>query len=153
MPDYKLGKIYQIVSPSHPEVPPYFGSTCQTLSIRMAKHRYKFKQGKGGSNKHLLCFDDAIILLIEDFPCENKEQLNAKEGAVMLAAIARSNKLIAGRTREQYRLDNVDRLKADQVQYRLENADKIKAKDAQYALENADKIKAYKAQYYLEHKK
>lgn len=101
MLNYKLGKIYKIVSPSHPEIPPYFGSTVQRLSVRMGEHRKNFKQGKSNSSKALMCFSDAIILLVEEFPCENKEQLHAREGQIMLEAIERSNIRIAGRSKAQ----------------------------------------------------
>lgn len=101
MLNYKLGKIYKIVSPSHPEIPPYFGSTVQRLSVRMGEHRKNFKQGKGNSSKALMCFPDAIILLVEEFPCENKEQLHAREGQIMLEAIERSNIRIAGRSKTE----------------------------------------------------
>jgi hypothetical protein len=102
MPNYKLGKIYKIVSPSHPEVPPYFGSTCQSLSMRMAGHRADFKRGKLGTSKKLMCFEDAIILLVEEYPCENREQLCTREGEIMINSVERSNKHIAGRTRAEY---------------------------------------------------
>jgi hypothetical protein len=102
MPNYKLGKIYKIVSPSHPEVPPYFGSTTRHLSERMAGHRSCFKTGKNKSSQALMCFDDAIILLVETFPCDNKEQLEAREGQVMLEAIERINLRIAGQSQVQH---------------------------------------------------
>jgi hypothetical protein len=93
MPDYQKSKIYQIVSPSHPEVPPYYGSTTQTLSSRMSGHKRKYKAGKGTTAKLILCYDDAIILLVENFPCKTKSELLKREGEIIKVSKC-CNKLI-----------------------------------------------------------
>ena len=79
--DYKNGKIYCIRNNINDEV--YVGSTTQSLSKRMVKHRSDAKC----RNKDLTIYktmnelgiDNFYIELIEEHPCENKEQLGKKE--------------------------------------------------------------------------
>ena len=80
--DYKNGRIYKITSDSTDKI--YIGSTCQSLSKRMTTHRENqkaFEKGKGTncSSYELITLGDAIITLIEDYPCERKEQLRMRE--------------------------------------------------------------------------
>lgn len=84
MPDYLLGKTYRLVhKPTSQTI--YVGSTCDSLSRRLANHRttskqkreipiYKWVAGNGG-------WDDISIVLIQDEPCDNREQLLRAERA------------------------------------------------------------------------
>ena len=77
MPDYSKGKIYKITSSGGL---PYIGSTIQKLSQRMAEHkRDKTDIIKKCSSTLHTNQDDCVITLIEDYPCENKEQLLSRE--------------------------------------------------------------------------
>lgn len=112
MPDYSKGKIYKIWSPSTGLT--YIGSTCQTLAVRLAGHVYRKKYYDAGKKAFLTSFkvlecDDYRIDLIEEYPCENKMQLNKREGEVILATEC-VNKVVAGRTLKQYREANKDRI-------------------------------------------
>lgn len=82
MPDYKLSKIYAIRS--HQTDLIYIGSTTQSLAVRLAEHKRDIKNRIGKrqpcSSKEILKYEDVYIELIEEYPCENKEQLNKKEG-------------------------------------------------------------------------
>ena len=85
MADYIQGKIYKIVSDECDAV--YYGSTVKTLMERWQKHKYNFKSWKkiGGSmcasfklfDEHGI--DNFRIELVEDYPCDNDEQLRMKE--------------------------------------------------------------------------
>lgn len=81
---YKRGKIYLIRS-DQSGLPPYYGSTTMTLSQRMGQHRAHMRQydnGKHVSNCasfQLLQFPDVKIVLVEDSPCDRREQLLARE--------------------------------------------------------------------------
>jgi len=82
MPNYQNGKIYKIWAPSTDKV--YIGSTCVSLSQRLAKHREAMKlhtEGKYGftTSYEILEYPDARIELVEYFPCNSKEELNARE--------------------------------------------------------------------------
>jgi len=84
MPDYSKGRIYRIVSPSHPE-DVYYGSTIQTLGVRMCGHRKLYiKRPNTCSSSDVLRHGDAVIILVEDFPCQSVEELRAREGYYVL---------------------------------------------------------------------
>ena len=80
--DYQKGKIYKVVSDSTNSV--YIGSTCSPLSVRMAGHRNDYRKWKNGKYNYVTSFDllkneDCHIVLLESYPCNNKEELFAKE--------------------------------------------------------------------------
>jgi len=85
MPDYKQGKIYKIVSDKCDVV--YYGSTTLTLMERWKIHKSKFNAWKKGKRDKYACFkyfdeygiDNFRIELLEDYPCDNDEQLRMKE--------------------------------------------------------------------------
>ena len=66
----------------------YIGSTCEELSQRMARHRSKYTQylkGKTYRNTVFTIFDEfdvenCKIEWIEDYPCNSKKELEAREG-------------------------------------------------------------------------
>ena len=80
MPDYSKAKIYKILNDVDDDV--YVGSTCQPLSVRMAGHRCY--SGTSPLKLYHKMRDIGVhhfyIELIEETPCENKEQLRAREG-------------------------------------------------------------------------
>jgi hypothetical protein len=83
--DYSKGKQYKIISnnPNFNKKHTYYGSTTQTLSLRMTVHRSDYKTRKG-SCASVLLFDmygieTCIIVLIELYPCSCVEELVARE--------------------------------------------------------------------------
>lgn len=77
--DYTQGKIYRIVSSTGKQ---YVGSTVETLSQRLSRHRRYMKDPshQGVSSVKLLQEDpQAKIILIENYPCQNSEELRARE--------------------------------------------------------------------------
>jgi hypothetical protein len=124
MPDYKLGKIYMVYPKvdNADEGDVYYGSTTVTLARRMSKHRSK-TQCKILFDKYGV--ENCFIELVEEYPCETKEQLNRKEGEYIRANKC-VNKEVAGRTRKEWIEDNIDKFKEYNKQYRTENVDKIK---------------------------
>ena len=81
MVNYQDGKIYQIVNDVNNKV--YIGSTCQTLCKRMSVHR---AFGKGLIHKtpiymgmHEIGVEHFRILLVQNAPCNSKEELHAIE--------------------------------------------------------------------------
>jgi hypothetical protein len=77
MPDYKNGKIYKIVGGGLT----YIGSTTQTLNARFIAHKCekKLRPNKKCSSFELLDYDDCKIELIENYSCENNNQLRERE--------------------------------------------------------------------------
>lgn len=77
MINYQLAKIYKIVSNSHPE-DVYYGSTCMPLSKRMTAHNYPPSKHACTSTK-VIYHGDAEIVLVEDYPCDTKDELAQRE--------------------------------------------------------------------------
>ena len=135
MPNYNQGKIYIIKSYLTNMV--YIGSTCSTLNRRMTFHKSAMKQwqrNNGGktSSFDILEFNDAYIELVEEFPCENKVELDRKEGEVIRATENTVNKKIAGRNPKEWYIDNKEVLH----QYYMNNLEHRK----EYMLQNEAKL-------------
>jgi hypothetical protein len=74
MPDYQQGKIYRLVSNKTEDV--YYGATTRTLTHRKNHH----KSYLDCSSKKLFENDAVVtIILVEAFPCNNKNELKARE--------------------------------------------------------------------------
>jgi hypothetical protein len=146
MPDYQKGKIYRIISPSKNLV--YYGSTIQSISRRLASHLRDYKKyNENNINDNITSFlvlecQDYKIELVEEYPCNNKQQLEKKEGEYIKNNEC-VNKCVAGRTRKEYRLDNIDKYKEYAKQYRIDNFDKKKEYYKQWTINNPDKMKQY----------
>ena len=83
MPNYQNGKIYKIIDTGYTKC--YIGSTVESLSTRMSHHRATFKTISHSSCSSVLLFkefglENCKIELIENFPCNNREELHAREG-------------------------------------------------------------------------
>ena len=107
MPDYQKGKIYTIRCRKDPSLI-YVGSTTQKLCDRMTTHR-NIKHGCSFYSQ-VEDWNDWYIELYEDFPCERREQLVKREGEVT-REIGTLNKNIAGRTRQEYRIEEREKIK------------------------------------------
>lgn len=138
--DYNNGKIYCIRNRIDDQI--YIGSTCQNLSKRMAYHR---SDAKKTNRQNTLIYplmmkygiENFYIELVEECPCENSSQLERREGELMREMKASLNKVVAGRTVEEYKVEEAEKIK------------KAKAiSDKKYAEKNEEKIRAYRKEYY-----
>jgi len=145
MPDYQNGKIYKIHSYKTDLV--YYGSTTQTLCRRFSKHKTTMKMGRGISSKSILEFNDAMITLVELFPCNSKSELLVRE-RFYIENNHCVNKDIPGRTRQQYYQQHKEKIQ----QYQQQNKEKISENKKQYQQQNKEKISKYKAQYHQQNK-
>jgi hypothetical protein len=127
MPNYDNGKIYSIRSYSRPDLI-YVGSTTQPLSKRFGGHK---KTKNSTSSKQIIAIGDAYIELIENYSCNSKEELDRREGQI-IRSMDCVNKYIAGRTRKEYKKDNVDTIKEKNKEYRQDNVDSIRERMKQY---------------------
>jgi len=124
MVNYQKGKIYAIRSYQTDDI--YIGSTVDTLSKRMGGHRCNYKQyiaGKKVGNLtsfKILKYNDAYIELLEDYPCNSKGELERKEGEY-IRKMDCVNKVIAGRSQEEYRALYDDKIKEYQRNANLKN--------------------------------
>ena len=121
---YKRGKIYTIRC-RYDDSLIYVGSTIDTLAKRIGNHRrttdyratslYNAVQGD---------WDNWYIELYEEHPCNNKQELERREGQV-IREIATINKNIVGRTPKEYYQDNRDELLERKKEYNQNNREKI----------------------------
>lgn len=133
---YKKGKIYTIRC-RYDDTLIYVGSTIQTLCVRMAGHRrnktcslYQYVNGD---------WDNWYIELYEEYPCNNKNILEKREGEV-IRLIGSINKCIAGRNKKEYYQDNKEKFAEQNKKYRENNKGKL----AEYYENNKDKIEGKK---------
>lgn len=136
MVNYQKGKIYKITSDQTDRV--YVGSTCDPLCKRIAKHRRFYKAYLAGTyNRRITSFDilqhgDAVIVLVEDRPCENKEQLFARERYHIENTPNCVNKVIPGRTQAEYNEDNKEALAEKRKVYRESHNEAIATYQKEY---------------------
>lgn len=125
--DFMEGKIYRIVSGSGKQ---YIGSTTEKLSQRLARHRQyiKDKTHQCISSVQLLQEDpNCRIILIEDYPCQNSNELRA---------------------REQYWIDNMDCVNKNRALRTKEDSIQDAKKRCE---EKREEIDEYKRQYFKKH--
>lgn len=152
MPDYSKAKIYQIKNHIDDDV--YVGSTCVSLGRRLTKHRYaakhdatvslydKFKELGAGS---------FYIELIEEYPCNSKHELLAREG-FYIRERGTLNKSIAGRTSKQwYDEHKTEESSKNKQRYETNKEDKL-AKNKEYREKNKELIAQRKKEYYENNK-
>ena len=175
MPDYSNGKIY-VIRFTDNDNHIYIGSTIQPLAVRFGGHKKK-------SNRSIYKYINEIykgdwskcyIELLEDFKCDNKEQLNKREGEIIRQYKADDkynvlNRYVAGRTGKEYYIEQKENILKYQAEYRQANKDKIAEyhqniidkkqeyyktnrndiliKQKEYQQENKDKIAKYQAEY------
>ena len=125
MNKYANGKIYMIVTDNSNDI--YVGSTIRTLKERLQRHVSDYRTGVYKSSQEILKQGNYKIILIKNFPCNSKNELEREEGKFQrdLECI---NKNIAGRTVEEYRIENREALNAKYKEHYIENREAINAK-------------------------
>lgn len=155
MSKYQSGKIYKIVCNITGDI--YIGSTYRRLKDRLWAHKSK---GNKTCSKNIIDRGDYKIELIEDYPCETKQELNNREGHWQLQ-IKCINEQREGKTEEEkkqdkkdYRLKNKERLQEYYKQRHIKNKDAICEKTRKWHNEhkNDEEYKQRKQQYRDEHK-
>ena len=164
---YKNGKIYKIVDVGYNKC--YIGSTCESLSKRMARHRsiYLYGSEKDKGRRINSLFNDfgienCKIELVEEYPCSNKMELLRQEG-YHIRENECVNKIVAGRTLEEYNKQNAEKIQAYRKQYNEEhkeekkqhykdNKERYKESNEKFRKENPEKIKAISDRSYQNNK-
>jgi hypothetical protein len=168
---YSNSKIYKIWSPQTELI--YIGSTTQTLCQRFTDHKKQYKIYKEGKTNYtssfkILEYEDAKIELIEEVNCENRIQLNRREGELIRQyKDICVNICIAGRTKDEYYNENKEQIEEkkkiiyeenkEQInekrrKYREYNKSNVLEKDRKYRKENKEYISKRTKKYYEEHK-
>jgi hypothetical protein len=130
---YQHGKIYKISSSQTDKI--YVGSTYQQLCQRISNHRRNYRDwlvdGKNFiSSYEILKYPDAKIILIEKYPCNDKDELHARE--------------------EYHRLQNKDI--CVNIVACFQTYEEKKEKWKKYAEEHRDQIVNYKKELYNKQK-
>ncbi len=127
---YKNGKIYTIRY-KNDESLIYVGSTVQPLFKRWFEHKRRVKNEKSKEYNYFLYqkmretnIEDWCIELYEEFSCENKEQLNKREGEI-IREIGTLNKCISGRSKKEHYEDNRNKILVNNKKKYEVNKDKI----------------------------
>lgn len=151
---YQNGKIYMIKSSFTNKI--YIGSTLQKyLSNRFKEHKYCLKSYEKG-NKTSYCtsyeivkYDDAQIILVENYPCNSKDELRAREEyhrkqyneAINKQKAFQSHKEHLQYMREWHH-DNKEYVAKRAKEYRETHKEDLQVKKKQYHEKNAEQIKA-----------
>ena len=105
--EYQNGKIYMVKSDTSDKQ--YIGSTKNTLNNRWGKHKADYNSDKvlGGYKDIILDIEEWYIELYENYPCNNKTELERRETEVQ-RNIPCINKRLARRTPAEWYQDNRD---------------------------------------------
>ena len=112
--DYSKGKIYRIICNKTNQI--YIGSTCSTLTKRLSQHKTDFNCWLNGTTKKyvtsykIIKNENYVIILIEEYPCENKNQLTSRE-RYYIELMDCVNRYIPTRTPAEYYQQHKERAK------------------------------------------
>lgn len=148
------GKIYSLRSYQTENI--YIGSTTQKLCKRLQNHKNDYKiylldKKPYISSFEIVKYDDAYIELIENVICNDKNELRKKEGEY-IRKIDCVNKVIAGRTKNEYYEEHKEELIQKQKIYDGKNKEERKEKSKKFYDKNKDEIKNKLKDYYDKNK-
>ena len=160
MPDYSKGKIYKLVSNNTDDF--YVGSTTQDLYDRRAGHihmynlyTYHDKKCKYDTSFEIIKKGDSGIILIEDYSCNSREELQARErhwieklNCINKEKLASSCK----KEKNEYYKSHKDEIKLIRKQYYESHKDKIILRKKQYYQTHKEKAKLRSKQYNIDNK-
>jgi hypothetical protein len=149
MNKYNNAKVYKIVNDIDDKI--YIGSTYQSLTKRFRDHKADAKRRpKRRVYKHFnaIGWNNVKIILIEEFPCKSKIELEKREREMIDELLPSLNKRIPCRTLEEYYQCNKVVIKA---KYEL-NKEVILAKQRKYQNDNREQFKEYQKEYRLTNK-
>jgi hypothetical protein len=153
MPDYSLAKIYKLVSNKTEDI--YIGSCLMRLSTRLSNHKHTSNHCV--SKK--LFVNDAIItiVLIENYPCNTKNELKARElfHITTNKCINKNKPFVCdipygdGKAyKKEYCAINAEQIKSFKKEYYVINAEHIKSKANEYYAINTEQMKSKAKEYY-----
>ena len=133
---YRNGKVYKITDNAYTRC--YIGSTCESLSQRMARHRKEYRNYLKGGKYFITSFnmfdefgiDNCLIELIENCPCDTVEELRKREGHYKLSTDC-VNKQTPGRTYAEYREHYREQINQQKRDHYWKNKDAINERQKQ----------------------
>lgn len=151
MPNYKNAKIYTIRCPDTDDE--YIGSTIQTLAMRMGSHRRNHKKYPNAcASGVLIGRGNAYIELIEEFPCDNVEQLRKREGEIIRSRPNCLNRYVAGRSDKEYREEKKEHRDTLKKEYYQANREKVLENAKSYHQKNKEARNAYAKEWRVKNK-
>jgi hypothetical protein len=156
MPNYQLGKIYRINCLTTGLC--YVGSTAQpTLAKRLGDHvknyKYWLKEGKQYvSSFEIIKNNNYQITLIQDYPCNNRDQLTRQErywtNQLPCVNIIRNQGVVAELGKTAYKKQYHENHKEQRKHYNQENRTKIAEQNKIYNETHKEQIAEQKKEYY-----
>lgn len=139
------GKIYKIVNILDSDKF-YIGGTSLSLSRRLSFHKSRSKERDSFFYEEVkrLGWNNFRIELIEDYPCDSKEDLRKEEDRFIKELNPYYNTLRAFLTEEE-RKENKAQI---MTQYRKDHKEEISQIEAQYHKDHKEQISQRKSQYY-----
>jgi hypothetical protein len=150
MTKYQNGKIYGLYSHQTDDI--YIGSTTQPLAKRKGNHIAKYKKHLKNHNYcymtsyELVKYDDVYIELIENYPCNSKEELCKREGH-LIREMDCVNKYIPSRQKKEHYQDNKEKIISNAKEYYKQNKEKLLIQKKEYYHENKEKLLIQKKEY------
>jgi hypothetical protein len=156
MSDYSTGKIYAIKCAETDDV--YIGSTIQPLQKRLVRHRGDYNLFTKDNEKYnyissfeIVKYESAYIELLEEYPCNSSEELKKKEG-VYIRTMECVNKIIAGRTHAEYRIENKEKRNRTSKEWNASNKERHAQLNKIWKENNKERWDEYNKQYKEENK-
>ena len=151
MPDYQKGKIYQLTNAVNDEI--YVGSTIEDLHTRLYKHKHDAGRMQTPIYKLMgeIGKDNFYIELIENYPCNSRTELLAREGH-FIRERGTINKQIAGRGKKEYYNDNKERIADWGKKYREVNHETRNAQKREHYQQHKELLKEISKEYRDTHK-
>ena len=139
--NYKNGKIYKIVCNETGET--YYGSTISSLKQRLSKHKCQ----KNTQSKHIIDRGNYEILLVENVPCDSKDELLNREKfyienneCLNLKVPQKDIKI----TKAEHYLKNKEHVNAKCKEWYEKNKDKVSERNKERAEERSVVYKAWR---------
>ena len=164
---YKHGKIYKITDIGYNMC--YIGSTIQPLSKRFGHHKETYDTHPCASACIFQTYgaENCKITLIEEYPCQNREQLRAREGHYIETTDC-VNKFIAGGNKSLwnkryynnnkeyilarnkiYQNTHQEEIKAQRQSYRETHREQKRQADREYRQKNGETLRAKQSEKVL----
>lgn len=156
MVNYGNGRIYAVRNKTNDKV--YIGSTTRTLSRRMTEHRSRARNGDTDpiyQSMREVGVEVFYIELVEEFPCQNKEQLTAREGYWVRQMDTYQNGFngnIPARTNKEWAEENKEKVVEYRSMWVEENKERLKEYKKQHYQANREEIREKQRAYNEEHK-
>lgn len=154
MPDYSKAVIYKLCCKDLSIKDIYIGSTC---NFTKRKHQHKFACNKEGNrqyneNKYQVIrdnggWDNWLMIMVKEFSCDNKRQLEAEERKNIEELKPTLNECIPTRTHKEYRQDNKQIIIEKKKKEYEKDKEKIKARSHKRYNEKKEEILKKQKEY------